>query len=55
MPEALRNQVISLFHDHPESGRFGALGTAELVSRDIKWPGLDTTVQKYVASCEVCH
>jgi len=33
MPEALRNQVISLFHDNPESGHFGALRTAELVSR----------------------
>jgi len=55
VPEALRNQVISLFHDNPESGQFGALRTAELVSRDLYWLGLDTTVRKYVAGCEVCH
>ena len=55
VPEALRNEVISLFHDNPESGHFGALRTAELVSRDFYWLGLDTTVQKYVAGCEVCH
>jgi hypothetical protein len=34
VPEALRNQEISLFHDNPESDLFGALRTAELVSRD---------------------
>jgi hypothetical protein len=55
VPETLRNQVISLFHDNPQSGHFGALRTAELVSRDIYWLGLDTTVRKYVAGCEVCH
>jgi len=32
---ALRSQVISLFHDNPESGHFGALRTAEPVSRDF--------------------
>jgi len=29
------NKVISLYHDNPESGHFGALKTAELVSRDF--------------------
>ena len=53
VPEALRNQVISLFHNNPESGHFGALRTAELVSSDFYWLGLDTTVRKYVAGCEV--
>jgi len=53
--ETLCNQVISLFHDNPESGHFGALRTAELVSRDFYWLGVDTTVQKYVAGCEVCN
>ena len=33
--DLLRNKVISLFHDNPESGHFGALRTAELVSRDF--------------------
>jgi len=55
VPEALRNQVISLFHQNPESGHFGAHRTAELVSRDFYWLGLHTTVRKYVAGCEVCH
>jgi hypothetical protein len=46
VPETLRNQVISLFYDNPESGHFGALRPAELVSRDFYWLGLDTTVRK---------
>jgi len=35
VPEALRNQVISLLHDNPESGHFGMPRTAELVSTVI--------------------
>ena len=31
----LRGKVISLFHHNPESGHFGALKTAEPVSRDF--------------------
>jgi len=53
--EALRNKVISLFHNNPESGHSGALRTAELVSRDLYWLALDTTVRKDVAGCTVCH
>jgi len=53
--EALRNQVSSLFHANFDYSHFGALKTAQLVSRDIYWPGLDTRVQKDVAGCEVCH
>jgi len=53
--DTLRSQVISLFHDNPESGHFGALKTAELVSRDFYWPAMDATVRKYVAGCELCH
>ena len=53
--DALRSQLISHFHDHPESGHLGALRTAELASRDFYWPAMDATVRKYIAGCEVCH
>jgi len=53
--DALLTKVISLFHDNPESGHFGALKTTELVSRDFYWPVMDTRVRKYVSGCEVCH
>jgi len=51
----LRNKVISVFHDNPESGHFGALRSAELVSRDFYWPVLDAAIRKFIAGCEVCH
>jgi len=53
--DTLRSQVISHFHDNPESGHFGSLKTAESVSRDFYWPAMNATVRKYVAGCEVCH
>jgi hypothetical protein len=51
----LRSKVTALHHDNPESGHFGALKTAELVSRNFYWPALQTCVRQYVAGCEVCH
>jgi hypothetical protein len=53
--DSLCGKVISLFHDNPESGRFGALKTTELVSRDFYWPVMDGRVCTYVSGCEVCH
>jgi hypothetical protein len=53
--DELRSKVIALHHDNPESGHFGALKTAKLVSRNFYWPALQTSVRQYVAGCEVCH
>jgi hypothetical protein len=53
--DSLHGKVISLFHDNPDSGHFGALKTIELVSRDFNWPVMDSCVRKYVSGCEVCH
>jgi hypothetical protein len=55
VPAALRSRVTSLFHDNPESGHFGALKTAELVSQDFYWPAMESEIRKYVAGCELCH
>jgi hypothetical protein len=55
VPEGLRSKVTALHHDNPESGHFGALKTAELVSRNFYWPALQTSVRQYVAGCEVCQ
>ena len=53
--DSLPGKVISLFHDNPESGHFGALKTTELVSRYFYWPAMDSGVRKYVSGCELCH
>jgi len=51
----LRGKVISLFHDKPQSGHFGALQTTELVSWDFYWPAMDLHVHKDVRGSRVCH
>jgi hypothetical protein len=33
--EALHGKLINIFHQHPVSGHFGTLNTAELVYRDF--------------------
>jgi hypothetical protein len=48
--DSLRGKVISLFHDNPESGHFGALKTTELVSRDFYWPVMDSRVRMSAAA-----
>jgi len=55
VPDALYNQLISLFHNSPESNHLGALKTAELVSRDIYCQWLDTMVWRNIVSYKVCH
>jgi len=55
VPDALRKQVICLFHDNPESGHFGSLRNADLISAVFYWLILDTLVRKYVAGCKVCY
>jgi len=54
-PESLHNQVTCHFHNNPESGHLRALRTAELISREFYWLGLDTTVWKCIASSNLCH
>jgi hypothetical protein len=51
--DELRPKVIALHH--PESGHFGALKTAELISRNFYWLALQIYVRQYVAGCEACH
>jgi hypothetical protein len=53
--DELRSKVIALHHDIPESGHFGALKTAVLISQNFYWPALQTFVRQYVSGCEVCH
>jgi hypothetical protein len=45
--QGLQAKVTALHHDTPESGHFGALKTAELISRNFYWPALPTYVRQY--------
>jgi hypothetical protein len=55
VPAALGSRVTSLFHNNLQSGHFGALKPAELVSRDFYWPAMESEIRKYVDGCELCH
>lgn len=52
--EALSNPVISVFHDHSDSGYIGGLMYAKLLFWYFDWWGLDTTVCKYVTDRKQC-
>jgi len=53
--DSLRGKVISLFHENPESGHFGALKTTEGVSSDFYWPAMDSRVRRFLSGCKVSH
>jgi hypothetical protein len=53
--DELRSKVIARHYDTSDSGHFGPLKIAELISRNFYWPALQTSVRQYVAGCEVCH
>jgi len=52
---AFHSRETSVVRHHPESGHFGALNTANLVSGDVHWPAMLSEIWKYVAGCEFCH
>lgn len=52
---ALRQQLISSFHDTPLGGLSGQLGTLKRLSQFFFWPKMKSMVNTYVSSCDVCH
>jgi len=47
--------VICHFCEKPNSSHCSAIETTEHVSREFYLPGMDVTVGRYFAQCEVCH
>ena len=52
--DSLGGTVTSPSHDNPESGRFGALKTTDLLSRDCYSPAIDSHIGMYVSGGEEC-
>lgn len=55
VPRSLRTQILETFHDDPTAGHFGFHKTYERIRSRFSWPGLATSVAKYVASCSICQ
>ena len=54
IPQSLRDQVLHLFHDSPNSVHLSRDRMIDLVRKRYHWPGLTTDVGKWVAGCLTC-
>jgi Integrase zinc binding domain len=52
---ALRREVLSLYHDHRLAGHPGISKTLDLLTRDYWWPTVKDFVTSYVKGCAVCQ
>ena len=52
---AIRNTVISQYHDNIFAGHFGKLRTAKLIRQTHDWPGAVRDVQRYCHDCVKCQ
>jgi len=53
--EAIRAELLRLYHDDPLAGHFGVARTKELLKRKFHWRGIDAAVDQYVQSCAICQ
>jgi hypothetical protein len=47
--------ILDNCHDSPSAGHGGIAKTMDFVLRNWWWPGLKTTVEEYVKSCDHCQ
>lgn len=52
IPTGLRQNVLSLAHDHQWSGHLGITKTYDRILRHFFWPGLKQDVAQF---CRTCH
>lgn len=55
VPHSLRHQILKVFHDDATAGHLGFHKTYHRIKGRFFWPGLSTSVSKYVASCAPCQ
>jgi len=53
--EALRVEIIRLYHDTPMREHGGQWKTVEMVTRNFWWPGGMREVKRYVEGCNACQ
>ena len=55
VPEALREEVLIMCHDHKTAGHLGQKKTGSRILRSFYWFGYNQDVDLYVATCRVCN
>ena len=53
--ESLRKELLTLFHNSPAGGHFGAEATMQRLSSFCYWKGLKKHVREFVRSCSICQ
>lgn len=51
----LRQKLISIAHDSPTAGHFGAMQTYDTLSKTWCWPNMIKSIKHYVNTCFVCQ
>ena len=54
IPEVLRLEILTKYHEKPAAGHLGIRRTLELITRNFWWPKIKEDVTKYVNSCQSC-
>jgi len=54
IPDQLRLDILTRYHEKPAAGHFGVKRTLELISRNFWWPKMEDDVKNFVKSCETC-
>jgi len=54
IPEILRLEILTKYHEKPSAGHLGIKRTLELITRNFWWPKMQDDVTKFVNSCECC-
>ncbi|KKF92157.1 Retrotransposable element Tf2 155 kDa protein type 1 [Ceratocystis platani] len=53
--DALKAELLRLYHDSPVSGHPGRSKTYDLLSREYYWPGIARYVARWVRQCHTCR
>ena len=54
VPEIIRTELISRYHDNPLAGHFDIEKTRELIARKYYWLTLRRDIKDYVRRCNIC-
>ena len=55
VPKPFRSQVLRLAHDSALSGHLKTRKTTDRILTQFYWPGLQSDVKRYCASCDACQ
>lgn len=55
VPKPLRESVLHLAHDMPLAGHLQTKKTLDRVMSQFYWPGIQSDVKRYCASCDACQ